>query len=245
MKRFMARGARNALDCAATMTRRHAAPLTARWPILAALLLCAVPALADLPTDKPPPQEPNRRVLQTALPTDKPPALERGPADIPGPVCTADHRPMLDEALAEARIRIAEAIRLVREDPEHAHIRRWFGNGSRKSISITLELTAARLETTEGLDIRCNDPPSCPSGRFAYARERDLVLGVCPPFFRARMDGTDTRWGILIHEATHIAANTRDHAYRPNGALSLAKEDGMRAVENADSYEYFIETLPR
>ena len=79
--------------------------------ILAALLLCAVPALADLPTDKPPPLEPNRRVLQTALPTDKPPPLERGPADIPGPICTADHRLMLDEALAEARLRIAEALR--------------------------------------------------------------------------------------------------------------------------------------
>ena len=132
-----------------------------------------------------------------------------------------------------------------REEPDHAHIRRWFGEGSRKAIRITLELTAARLENVEGLDIRCNDPPSCPGGRFAYARERDRVLGVCPPFFRARMDGTDSRWGILIHEATHIAANTRDHAYRPNGALALAKEDGMRAIENADNYEYFVETLPR
>ena len=221
-------------------------PATAPFSILAAVsLLAAAPALADLPGAKPPPLEPNRRIHQVEGPTEKPPPLVRGPADIPGPVCTADHRPVVEEALAEARLRIAEAVRLVREDPDHAHVRRWFGNGSRKSIRITLELTAARLETTEGLDIRCNDPPSCPGGRFAYARERDRVLGVCPPFFRARMDGTDTRWGILIHEATHIAANTRDHAYRPNGALSLAKEDGMRAVENADSYEYFIETLPR
>ena len=221
-------------------------PATAPFWILAAVsLLAAAPALADLPGAKPPPLEPNRRIHQVEGPTEKPPPLVRGPADIPGPVCTADHRPVVEEALAEARLRIAEAIRLVREDPDHAHVRRWFGEGSRKAIRITLELTAARLENVEGLDIRCNDPPSCPGGRFAYARERDLVLGVCPPFFRARMDGTDSRWGILIHEATHIAANTRDHAYRPNGALALAKEDGMRAIENADNYEYFVETLPR
>jgi len=216
-----------------------------RWAFAAALLLAAAPALADLPTGKPPPLEPNRRIHQVEGPTEKPPPLVRSPADIPGPVCTADHRPVVEEALAEARRRMAEAIRLVREEPDHAHIRRWFGEGSRKAIRITLELTAARLENVEGLDIRCNDPPSCPGGRFAYARERDRVLGVCPPFFRARMDGTDSRWGILIHEATHIAANTRDHAYRPNGALALAKEDGMRAIENADNYEYFVETLPR
>jgi hypothetical protein len=59
------------------------------------------------------------------------------------------------------------------------------------------------------------------------------------------MDGTDSRWGILIHEASHLAANTRDHAYRPNGALMLAKENPARAAENADNYEYFVETLPR
>ncbi|MBR0680968.1 hypothetical protein GXW74_10760 [Roseomonas eburnea] len=228
------------------MRRKPTAPPTPRWPITAALLLLlAAPALADLPTDKPPPLERNERVLQVELPTSKPPPLERGPADIPGPLCTVEHRPVLDEALAEARLRIAEAVRLVREEPEHPHIRRWFGDAPRKGIRITLELTAQRLASTEGLDIRCNDPASCPGGRFAYARERDLVLGVCPPFFRARMDGTDSRWGILIHEATHIAANTRDHVYRPNGALALAKEDGMRAAENADNFEYFVETLPR
>lgn len=193
----------------------------------AALLLIALPALADPPGTKPPP-------------------LERGPADIRGPACSAEHhQPILDEALAEARRRITEAVRLVREEPDHPRIRRWFGDAGRKTVLMTLDLTAARLADMTGVEIHCNDPPSCPGGRFAYARERDLVLGVCPPFFRARMDGTDNRWGILIHEASHLAANTRDHVYRPNGALALAKEDGLRASENADNYEYFVETLPR
>ena len=29
------------------------------------------------------------------------------------------------------------------------------------------------------------------------------------------------------------------------GALALAKENAARAAENADNYEYFVETLPR
>lgn len=240
MKRFLAPhgdGVRNSPP----MMRRALRPCL----LPAALLLLAVPALAELPTAKPPPIEPNRQVLQVELPTDKPPPAERTAADIPGPACVTAHRALIEDALAMARTRLREAIRLAEEEPGHPHLRRWFGDGSRKAVRITLELTAERLAAPEGFEIRCNDPPACPGGRFAYARERDLVLGLCPPYFRARMDGTDSRWGILIHEASHLAANTRDHAYRPNGALALAKDDAMRAVENADNYEYFVETLPR
>jgi hypothetical protein len=234
------------------------------WLLLGAAALLAVPALAQgpgaapaeappavappavaLPAAKPPPLEPNRQVLVVEAPRDKPPPLERGPADIPGPACDPQHhQPLIDDALAVARTRIRDAIRLVREQPDHPHVRRWFGDAPRKTIRITLELTAARLDDLAGVTIRCNDPPACPGGRFAYANERALVLGVCPPFFRARMEGTDSRWGILIHEASHLAANTRDHAYRPTGALALAKENAARAAENADNYEYFVETLP-
>ncbi len=210
-------------------------------PILPAVLLLMAAGPAELPTDKPPALEPNRQVLQVPLPTEKPPPSVLTAADIPGPACTPDHRALIDDALAEARTRLAEAIRLVREQPDHPHITRWFRDASRKVIGMTLELTAARLADVTDLDIRCNDPAGCPGGRFAYARE--LVLGLCAPYFRARMDGTDARWGILIHEASHIAANTRDHAYRPNGALTLAKENASRAAENADNYEYFVETL--
>jgi len=246
------------IQCAMPTLRRRR-----RWPIAATLWLLALPAMGqgadapspprdaaapvtELPTAKPPPLEPNRQVLVVEAPRDKPPPLELGPADIPGPACTAEHhQPVIDEALAMARTRIREAVRLVRDEPDHPHVRRWFGNAPRKTIRMTLELTAARLDDMAGVAIRCNDPPGCPGGRFAYARERDMVLGLCPPFFRARMDGTDSRWGILIHEASHLAANTRDHAYRPTGALTLAKENAARAAENADNYEYFVETLPR
>lgn len=211
----------------------------------AALLLAALPALADLPAAKPPALEPNRQVLNVPLPTEKPPPAERTAADIPGPACVAEHRALIDDALAEARTRLEAAIRLVREEPDHPHVRRWFGDAPRKTVRMTLELTAERLAEPDSFEIRCNDPPACPGGRFAYARDREQVVGLCAPYFRARMEGTDSRWGILIHEVSHLAANTRDHAYRPNGALALAKTDAMRAAENADNYEYFVETLPR
>lgn len=216
-------------------------------PLLPAalLLMAATDVPSGLPTAKPPPLEPNRQVLQVPLPTEKPPPAVVTAADMPGPACAPAHRALIDDAMAEARTRLAAAIALVRDRPDDPHVRRWFGDAPRKAIRLSLELTAARLADMEAVEIRCNDPTGCPGGRFAYARGRDFVLGLCPPYFRARMEGTDARWGILIHETSHIAANTVDHAYRPTGAMRLAKENAAQAAENADNYEYFVETLPR
>ena len=46
----------------------------------------------------------------------------------------------------------------------------------------------------------------------AFASVPRSIIGLCPAFFRARMEGFDTRWGVLVHEASHLAAGTQDHA---------------------------------
>jgi hypothetical protein len=237
--------------------------MACRWlPLLAAMLCLAARAGAQapdtkpppaenprqvlsvpLPEAKPPPAEPMRQVLTVEAPTAKPPPAEVTAADIAGPGCAPGHRALLDEGLAEARRRLAAAIRMVREEPGHAHVARWFGTASRKALLLTLELTAARLDESAGIEIHCNDPASCTGGHFAYARSRTNVLGLCPTFFRARMEGQDSRWGILVHEASHLAANTADHAYGPRQALALAKSAPEKAGENGDSIEYFVETM--
>jgi peptidyl-Lys metalloendopeptidase len=79
----------------------------------------------------------------------------------------------------------------------------------------------------------------------AYAAAGRGLLGLCPAFFRASLTGFDSRWGILVHEVTHLAAGTRDHAYGRRAAAVLAKDEPERAAQNADNYEYFLETLPR
>ena len=235
----------------------------ARWWIAAAaLLLPAPPALAQLPGAKPPPGDPGARLPMVAplLPAPAGTAL----ADMPGPACNMQQIPVFNAAMVEARSRLAAAVRLVRDEPNHPHIRQWFGNAPQPLVLSRLQRTATRLANTAGFDIHCNDPARCTAEVGAYAQgwSRTLmdaqgrpavtyrvhegqVMGVCPPFFRARMDGTGTRWGILVHEATHFAAETHDHAYGRTASLALARENGLRAAENADSYRYFVETLPR
>lgn len=180
------------------------------------------------------------------LPTTKPPPLTEPPlAEIPGPVCTPAHRAFFDEALAEARSRTAEAIRFLDANPRHEHVTRWFGDTPPATVRGVFQRTLALLERPESLKLLCNPPTNCRGATFAWAIPANRTLGVCPAFFRARRTGVDTRWGILIHEATHIAAGTDDHAYGVDGALRLAKQDPRRAAENADNYEYFVEHLPR
>lgn len=241
----------------ASPSRMTIVPRSRPWWVGAALLLLAGPALAQAPTTKPPPGAP---------PAATPPAsatTAAALAAIPGPACTIRQIPVFNAALAEARRRIAGAVRMVRETPDHPHIRQWFGNAPRPAVLAVLQRTATRLANTAGIDIHCNDPARCGPAVGAYAQglSRTLldargqpavtyrlhegqVIGVCPIFFRASMEGTGTRWGILVHEATHFAAETRDHVYGRTGCLALARENGARAAENADNYMFFVETLP-
>lgn len=194
------------------------------------------------------------------MPRTPAPAL----ADIPGPACTIRQIPVFNAAMVEARTRLGVAVRVVRDTPSHPGIRQWFGNAPHQVVLSALQRSAMRLANTAGFDIHCNDPDRCAPNIAAYVQawsrtlrdaegrptatyriDEGQVIGVCPPFFRARMDGTGTRWGYLVHEVTHVAAETRDHAYGRNASLALARENGMRAAENADNYRYFVETLPR
>lgn len=175
---------------------------------------------------------------QTFAAGGKPPGMTAGPR------CSPEQRRMVDEAVVEARRRVATAIQFVQTRPNDPHVRQWFGDGQTNLVLKNLQTTAARLQQSQALTIHCNDPQTC-RGQFAYARRSSNLLGLCQPFFRARFEGQDNRWGIIIHEVTHLAALTGDHAYQPRGAQALAKSDPARAARNADNYEYFVEFLPR
>jgi hypothetical protein len=262
-----------------------------RWLVLAAVLLLAAPAMAQPGPDKPPPRlrlpqvisplDPpaeGRRLPRVITPDDLPEpapmprvlspaqpsaALGAVPPNAALAACTPQQVATVNAALVEARARIAAAIRLLQERPDHPHLRLWFGSAPPGAVLNVLQRIGTRLASTAGFELHCNDPASCTGRVTAYARaltrtlldargrpaasyrlDEGQVLGVCPAFFRAGMGAGGTRWGILLHEATHFAAETRDHAYGRAAALALARENGALAVENADNYMLFVETLP-
>jgi peptidyl-Lys metalloendopeptidase len=82
---------------------------------------------------------------------------------------------------------------------------------------------------------------------YAYVYANDpYKIYLCGAFWRAPMRGTDSKGGTLVHEMSHftVVAGTSDWAYGQSAARNLADSNPKRAIDNADSHEYFAENSP-
>jgi len=162
-----------------------------------------------------------------------------------GKTCSPEERAAITEAFGAAQDRVAKAIRLVREQPNHAHVRNWFGDAAPvRRVGAALEAVAQGLARPGGFRISCHTGRcSNPSPIFAYAIPAQAALGFCGTFFRTRLTGADSRLGTVVHEVSHIVAGSDDHAYGHADARALARKDGAKAAQNADNLEYFVEGI--
>lgn len=91
------------------------------------------------------------------------------------------------------------------------------------------------------VDCGCNEP------YYAYVYpSQPYKIYVCNAFWSAPLTGTDSKGGTLVHEMSHftVVAGTRDWVYGQQAAARLALSDPAKAVDNADSHEYFSENVP-
>lgn len=82
---------------------------------------------------------------------------------------------------------------------------------------------------------------------FAYVfPTQPYKIYLCGAFWNAPQSGTDSRGGTLVHELSHfnVIAGTQDNVYGQTGAKALAKSSPTKALNNADSHEYFAENNP-
>jgi peptidyl-Lys metalloendopeptidase len=87
----------------------------------------------------------------------------------------------------------------------------------------------------------------CNESWYAYVYpNQPYKIHVCKAFWSAPLTGTDSKGGTLVHEMSHftVVAGTDDWAYGQSAAGQLAASDPARAVDNADSHEYFGENTP-
>lgn len=159
--------------------------------------------------------------------------------------CSAEQLAVIDAAFADAGAGIRFTLARLNEDPNHPELRRWFGTTPGKLIRANLERIGERVARGRPADTACNHPVHCRNRPAAYARPYNGSLGFCPFFFNARERGQDSRFGIVVHEVSHIAIGTVDATYQPHQVLVLAKDDPATAARNADNYEYLVETLYR
>lgn len=121
----------------------------------------------------------------------------------------------------------------------------WFGaldaaRGAKVSSNFTAIKDAFENKPVK-IDCDCDEP------YFAYVYPaRPYTVWVCKAFWAAAVTGTDSRGGTLLHELSHfdVVAATDDHVYGQAGAADLARSAPERAIDNADSHEYFGENTP-
>ena len=124
----------------------------------------------------------------------------------------------------------------------------WFGAyTSTRGATVTQNFTkidAAMDKADNSISINCG---CTTKNTYAYVYPNDpYKIWVCGAFWSAPNTGTDSKAGTLVHEMSHfnIVAGTDDHVYGQTGAKSLAISDPAKAIDNADSHEYFAENTP-
>lgn len=165
--------------------------------------------------------------------------------------CSAEQMVVIRRGFADARQMTNRSIAALTLAPEETrpHLVRFFGANPAGAIAKNFRAIGDGLDQREGrIAYECNRAQACRGATFAYVRwgggARE-TMGLCPAYFRADRTGQDSQGGIIIHEMSHLALGTQDHAYQPRGAEALAKDDHVAAQRNADNYEYFAEFLPR
>ena len=158
--------------------------------------------------------------------------------------CSASERASVTEAFAMARQRAAEGLQVAMANPNDPRLVRWFGQGQERRVVEVLQAVVRQLDTPD-FTIGCASSAYCVQRQpMAYTSHADRLVGFCAGFFRSALTGEDSRFGTVIHELSHLAAHTQDHAYGRTNARALASaKTASRASDNADTYEYFVETL--
>jgi peptidyl-Lys metalloendopeptidase len=161
--------------------------------------------------------------------------------------CTAEQQSTLFSAVGAATTMSGEAMSYLNSTKPGptARYTTWFGTYSSGGWSTAQSHFAAISDAfnTKPLTLDCG----CKKNYYAYVySNKPYVIYVCKVFWTAPMTGTDSKGGTLIHEMSHfnVVAGTDDWAYGQSAAKSLATSDPSKALDNADSHEYFAENTP-
>lgn len=162
--------------------------------------------------------------------------------------CSAARKTTLQSAVTAARSYATNAVTYLNNTPSTARKRyvKWFGTPTTANWAVVKKNYTATRDALNNkplvLDCSCKD-----AGVFAYVYPtQPYKVYLCGAFWGARMTGTDSKAGTLIHELTHftVVAGTSDYAYGQSAAAALAISNPAKALKNADSHEYFAENTP-
>jgi uncharacterized Zn-binding protein involved in type VI secretion len=148
-----------------------------------------------------------------------------------------DQRKMLESKLKELNTWDAAA---------QQNFKKWFGTTDEESKQVIKKRIEKTLELNQNTT-EANFKPAAPENNSAYAyvypddKNHTVYLG--DPFWNAPDVGRDSKAGVLTHEMSHFddVGGTDDYKYGEAKSLELAENYPERALNNADSFEYYVE----
>ena len=159
--------------------------------------------------------------------------------------CTTTQQADIRTALTTATNYASNASTYVSGASNGPRYTKWFGAAdSTRLTKVRGNFAAIKAAfDTKPITVDCG----CKKTYYAYVYPtQPYTIYVCKAFWSAPMSGTDSKGGTLVHEMSHFnaTAGTDDWVYGQSGAASLAISDPNKAVDNADSHEYFSENTP-
>jgi len=159
--------------------------------------------------------------------------------------CTASQSSTITSAISAAKTMANNGSSYLNNGSAGQRYTKWFGsyNSSRYATVKSHFANIKNALDTKPIVVDC----SCKQSYYAYVYPtQPYKIYVCNAFWSAPMSGTDSKGGTLVHELSHfnVVAGTDDWAYGQSAAASLATSNPTRAIDNADSHEYFGENTP-
>lgn len=160
-----------------------------------------------------------------------------------------EHKAAIEQALSDQKKllekRKADLQRWNNDDKADA--KKWFGSDD--------ELTRKTLQDRVQKELDLNskstvnnfypaDPPQDGTYAYVYAGDQEHKIYLDSAFDSAPATGEDSKAGVLAHEMSHFSdvGGTEDHVYGKDGAQALAQKNPASALNNADNFEYYVES---
>jgi peptidyl-Lys metalloendopeptidase len=159
--------------------------------------------------------------------------------------CTTSQQADINTAVSTALSMTTNGDAYMTKGTMGARYTKWFGAVDSSRVATIKSHFAALKDAfaTKPITVDCG----CKKTYYAYVYPtQPYTIYVCKAFWSAPMSGTDSKGGTLVHEMSHfnVVASTDDWVYGQSGAASLAISDPAKAIDNADSHEYFGENTP-
>jgi peptidyl-Lys metalloendopeptidase len=159
--------------------------------------------------------------------------------------CTSSQSSTITSAISAAKTMANSGVSYLGAGKTGTRYTKWFGtyNSTRYATVRTHFNNIKNAFDTKNVVVDC----SCKESYYAYVYPtQPYKIYVCNAFWSAPMSGTDSKGGTLVHEMSHfnVVAGTDDWAYGQSAAANLARSNPSRAIDNADSHEYFGENTP-